>query len=158
MIGRHGNEIVDDLLRRSICTLERHKIVSYKTDVILFSFNIQCLDKRWSLPNEIKMCRICTSNVRCGSCEIVGGATGGQFFLNNYDQFDGRCSPDGSTIIYIYNIYIYIHEYIYILYKYIYNIMYVCVITLSGSTLENTIIIMNILHMNLRPFNKKVYN
>ena len=25
------------------------------------------------------MCRICTSNVRCGSGEIVSGATGGEF-------------------------------------------------------------------------------
>ena len=29
--------------------------------------------------NEIKMCRTCTSNVGCGSGEIVSGATGGEF-------------------------------------------------------------------------------
>ena len=32
-----------------------------------------------SAPNEIKMCRICTINVSCGSCEMVSGATGGEF-------------------------------------------------------------------------------
>ena len=33
----------------------------------------------WNLPNEIKTCRICTSNVNCGSDEMVSGATGGEF-------------------------------------------------------------------------------
>ena len=32
-----------------------------------------------SLPNEIKMCRICTTNVSCGSGQMVCGATGGEF-------------------------------------------------------------------------------
>ena len=37
------------------------------------------LNKIRSLRNEIKMCRICTSNVSCDSGEMVSGATGGEF-------------------------------------------------------------------------------
>ena len=33
----------------------------------------------WSLPSEIKMCRICTSNVSCGSGKIVSGPFVGEF-------------------------------------------------------------------------------
>ena len=32
-----------------------------------------------SLPKEIKMCRISTSNVSCDSGEMVSGASGGEF-------------------------------------------------------------------------------
>ena len=31
-----------------------------------------------SLHNEVKMCRKCTSNVSCGSVELVSGAPGGE--------------------------------------------------------------------------------
>ena len=37
------------------------------------------LTKNRSVPNEIKMCRICMSNVSCGRGEMVGSATGGEF-------------------------------------------------------------------------------
>ena len=40
-----------------------------------------------SLPNEIKMCRTCTSNVSCDTGEVVIGATGGQFEA----KYDHRC-------------------------------------------------------------------
>ena len=35
------------------------------------------VDKNRSLPNEIMMCKICASNVSCGSGEMVSGASGG---------------------------------------------------------------------------------
>ena len=34
-----------------------------------------------SLPNDINIRRICTSNVICGSGEMVSGATCGEFFF-----------------------------------------------------------------------------
>lgn len=36
-----------------------------------------------SLPNEIKMYRICTTNLSCGSGEMVNGATGGEFVIQD---------------------------------------------------------------------------
>ena len=32
-----------------------------------------------SLTNEIKMCKICTSNISCDSGEVVSGASGREF-------------------------------------------------------------------------------
>ena len=37
------------------------------------------LGKIRSLPNELKKCRIYTSNESCGNCELARGATGGEF-------------------------------------------------------------------------------
>ena len=42
-----------------------------------------------SVRNEVKMCKICTSNVSCGIVEMVSGATGGEF-LCNYGQFQAK--------------------------------------------------------------------
>ena len=55
--------------------------------VFLYTFSIQnypqCklryVEKIRSLPNEKKLCRICTSNVSYGIEETVSGPTGGEF-------------------------------------------------------------------------------
>ena len=44
------------------------------------------LVKKKILPKEINMCRICTSNVGCGSGDMVSGTTGGQFGLNIFQH------------------------------------------------------------------------
>ena len=66
-------------------------IALYKTYGIVFlgTFSMQtlCMQLKLrdfmtrinSLSDEIKMCRICTSYVSCGSGEMLSGATGGEF-------------------------------------------------------------------------------
>ena len=72
--------------------LSIRNVVSNKTNVVMFLTQFQCksypqsyateiercLDKIGSLPNKINTCRICTSNIRCGSGETVSGATVGE--------------------------------------------------------------------------------
>ena len=55
------------------CCVSRH---IFNTNTI---HNCMQLKQRFldNVPNEIKMCRICASNVSCGSGEMVSGATGG---------------------------------------------------------------------------------
>ena len=50
-----------------------------------------------SSQNEIKMYRICTSIICCGSCEMVSGAPGGQFGLTPV-KTEIRCSCDGTDL------------------------------------------------------------
>ena len=50
----------------------KHYPLLYATETDIF------LEKNY-LPNEIKMCRICTSNINCDSGKTVSGATGGEF-------------------------------------------------------------------------------
>ena len=41
------------------------------------------LKNTMNLPIEIKMCTMCTSNVRCGSGDMLSGATGGEFGIHS---------------------------------------------------------------------------
>ena len=83
------------LFMTCLCNRKLSKItVSYKNECYCVSRHIantdtihNCMQLKLrdllteirSLPNEIKMCRICTSIVSCGSGEIVTGATGEEF-------------------------------------------------------------------------------
>ena len=48
-----------------------HKHMQLKLRYILINIR--------SVPNEIKLCKVCISNVTCGSVEIASGATGVEF-------------------------------------------------------------------------------
>ena len=41
-----------------------------------------------NLPNEVKMCRKCTSNVSCSSVELVSCAPGGEFRMKSYHRLN----------------------------------------------------------------------
>ena len=62
--------ICNIVLNRNECCVSRH----------IFNANTIHVNINKSLPNELKMCRISTSNVSCGSGEMVSGATGGEFW------------------------------------------------------------------------------